>query len=66
LDLFDPRVDVGLELIEEEGVGKEGLWLDGVDRDSITAGMALVVSFGTVLMVGTDLGDCLSDSWVNR
>jgi hypothetical protein len=66
LDLFDPRVDVGLELIEEEGIGEERLWFDSIDRDSITAGMALVVSFYIDLMLSTDLGDCFPDGWVHR
>jgi hypothetical protein len=55
-----------LELVEEEGVGEEGLWFDSIDRDSITAGMALVISFNSVLMMGTDLCDCLPDGWVYR
>jgi hypothetical protein len=66
LDLFDPRVDVGLELVEEEGVGEEGLWFDSIDRNSVPASMALIVSFNTVLLVGADLGDCLPDGWVHR
>jgi hypothetical protein len=66
LDLFDPRVDVGLELVEEEGVGEEGLWFDSIDRDSVTAGMALVVSFDIDLMLSTYLGDCFPDGWVHR
>jgi hypothetical protein len=66
LNLFDPRVDVGLEFVQEEGIGKEGLWFDSIDRNSVPASMALIVSFNTVLLVGTDLGDCLSDGWVHR
>jgi hypothetical protein len=66
LNLFDPRVDVGLKFVEEERVGKEGLWFDSIDRDSVPAGMALVVSCNIDLMLSTDLGDCLSDSWVHR
>jgi len=55
-----------LEFVEEERVGKEGLWFDSIDRDSITAGMALDVSLNIELMLSTDLGDRLPDGRVNR
>jgi hypothetical protein len=52
-----------LEFVEEEGVGKQGLRFNGVDRDSVTACMALIVSPG--LMEITHLRDSLPDRWMN-
>jgi hypothetical protein len=35
LDFLDPRIDVGLELVEKQGVGEEGLRFNGIDRDTL-------------------------------
>jgi hypothetical protein len=45
LNLLDPGVDVGLELVEEGRIGEEGLWLYSIDGDSIARAMTLIVSF---------------------
>jgi len=68
LNLLDPGVDVGLELVEEGRIGEEGLWLYSIDGDSIARAMTLIVSFRwtRVVPASTDLGDGLADSWVDR
>lgn len=44
LNFFNPRVDIRLKLVEEEGIGEKRLWFDCIDRYSITISMALMVS----------------------
>lgn len=47
LDLLDPRVDIGLQLVEKCWIGEERLRLDGIDRYSAARGVTLVCWFST-------------------